>query len=158
MLDRLSPNSGSRRPKRRVGRGNGSGFGKTCGRGQKGAGARSGRKRRTWMEGGQMPLARRLPKFGFHNRFRQPRQAVNVKDLGRFEKGGVVDPAALVDAGLVARSDRPVKILAEGEITIALILRVEAVSAAARQKIEAAGGSVELPPKKAGKAAKEPKA
>jgi large subunit ribosomal protein L15 len=98
------------------------------------------------MEGGQMPLARRLPKFGFHNRFRKPRQVVNLKDLGRFEKDSLVDRASLAQAGLVAHDDIPVKVLADGELSVALILRVDAVSRAARQKIEAAGGSIEILP------------
>ena len=144
MLDSLRPGAGSRRPRKRVGRGIGSGSGKTCGRGQKGAGARSGWKRRAWFEGGQMPLSRRLPKRGFTNLFREPYQVVNVKDLAGFERGSSVDAAALSKAGLVAREDRLVKILGEGEIPIALKLQVNAVSAAARQKVEAAGGSIEL--------------
>ena len=144
MLDRLTPNAGSRKPRRRKGRGKGSGLGKTCGRGQKGAGARSGRKRRPWMEGGQMPLARRLPKFGFYNRFRKPRQVINLKDLGRFETDSVVDRASLARAGLVAHEDIPVKVLANGEVSVALMLRVDAVSKSAREKIEAAGGSIEI--------------
>lgn len=144
MLDRLSPKPGSRRPRRRVGRGNAAARGNTSGRGQKGAGARSGHKNRPWFEGGQMPLARRLPKRGFHNLFREARQIVNVKDLSRFDAGAVVDAAALAGAGLVARADRPVKILAEGEIDRALTLKVVAISGAARKKVEGAGGSVEL--------------
>ncbi len=144
MLDRLAPNPGSRKPKRRVGRGNGSGWGKTCGRGQKGAGARSGSKRRTWYEGGQMPLARRLPKRGFTNIFREPRQVVNLADLGRFRKGSVVDGVALAKAGLVARGDRPVKILARGKLAKELTLRVQAISASARAQVEEVGGRVEI--------------
>ena len=85
MLGELKPAPGSRRPRRRKGRGIGSGHGRTCGRGQKGAGARSGHKKRPWFEGGQMPLARRLPKFGFRNVFRSPRQQVNLCDLARFD-------------------------------------------------------------------------
>ena len=144
MLDSLRPAPGSRRPRKRVGRGIGSGSGKTCGRGQKGAGARSGAKQRPWFEGGQMPLARRLPKRGFTNIFRETHQVVNVKDLGRFAAGKAVNAAALSQQGLVARSDRPVKILGEGEIGVALKLQVDAVSGAARRKVEAAGGSVEI--------------
>lgn len=146
MLDQLRLNPGSRRNRRRKGRGRGSGYGKTCGRGQKGAGARSGRKHRPWMEGGQMPLARRLPKFGFFNRFRELRQVINVRDLGRFEQGSVVDCTVLADARLVARSNVPVKVLGQGELSHALTLRVDAISDAARRKIEAAGGSVEILP------------
>lgn len=144
MLDRLQPRPGSRRPRKRVGRGMSSGSGKTCGRGQKGAGARSGHKRRAWYEGGQMPLARRLPKRGFTNIFRAPYQVVNVKELARFQAGSAVDAAVLSQAGLVARADRPVKVLGEGAIATALKLHVDAVSQAARSKVEAAGGTIEL--------------
>ena len=146
MLDQLHRRPGSRRPQRRVGRGKGSGHGKTCGRGQKGAGARSGSKRRSWMEGGQMPLSRRLPKVGFTNLFRRERQIVNLCELGSFEKNSRVDAAALCEAGLIARVDRPVKVLGNGELSVALQLRVDAISASARKKIEGAGGSVELGP------------
>jgi large subunit ribosomal protein L15 len=91
-----------------------------------------------------MPLARRLPKRGFTNLFREPYQVVNVKDLADFEAGSAVDAAALSKAGLVAREDRLVKVLGEGEIPVALKLQVNAVSAGARQKVEAAGGSIEI--------------
>ncbi len=151
MLDRLTPKAGSRKRRRRVGRGMASGSGRTCGRGQKGAGARSGSRRRVWQEGGQMPLSRRLPKFGFTNIFRQPRQVVNLRNLERFAKGTVVDPAVLSEAGLVARADRPVKVLGQGEISVALTLRVDAISDGARKKVEGAGGSVELVPTARGK-------
>ena len=143
MLDQLKPHPGSRRNRRRVGRGMASGSGRTCGRGQKGAGARSGSKRRSYYEGGQMPLARRLPKRGFTNLFRRETQVVNVAALGRFEAGAEVDARALAEAGLVPNASRPVKLLGEGTIEIPLKVRVDAVSAGARAKIEAAGGSVE---------------
>ena len=143
-MDELKPKSGSRKPQRRVGRGVGSGKGRTCGRGQKGAGARSGTRRRPWYEGGQTPLSRRLPKVGFTNVFRVPRQLVNVGDLARLKAGSAVDPAALAAAGLVRRADRPVKILGQGEISVALQVRVDALSASARQKLEAAGGKIEI--------------
>lgn len=146
MLENLRAKVGSRTPRKRLGRGIGSGLGKTSGRGQKGAGARAGYKHRAWSEGGQMPIARRLPKHGFHNPFRVERQVVNVCDLAaRFEAGASVDAEALERAGLVSHTDKPVKVLADGEISIALSLRVDAISAAARQKIESAGGRVELP-------------
>ncbi len=154
MLDRLSPKPGSRRPRKRVGRGIGSGSGKTCGRGTKGAGARSGWKRRPYFEGGQMPLSRRVPKRGFTNLFREPFQVVNVQALTRFDAGSAVDTAALAGAGLVHSAERPVKLLAQGEIDRALTLRVHAVSASARAKIEAAGGSVEIIERKASKTGK----
>lgn len=144
MLDRLQRKEGSRRPRKRVGRGNGSGNGKTAGRGQKGAGARSGHKRRTWFEGGQMPLSRRVPKVGFTNVFAKPRQSLNVKALQRFEAGAVVDVEALAAAGLVPSPDVPVKLLGEGELGVALTVKVDAASASARAKVEAAGGQIEL--------------
>ena len=122
------------------------GKGRTCGRGQKGAGARSGFKRRTWFEGGQMSLARRLPKRGFVNIFRDAPQIVNLCDLTRFDKGTVIEAESLARAGMVNHADRPVKVLGEGEIAEALTLRVAAISAGARAKIEAAGGSVEIQP------------
>ena len=142
MLDRLSPKRGSRRPRKRVGRGIGSGTGKTCGRGQKGYGARAGSKRRSWFEGGQMPLARRLPKRGFKNPFRVEYQVVNVGALEGLTSSETIDAAALAKAGLVPRGDRPVKVLGEGEISKKVVLEVTAVSASARAKIEAAGGTV----------------
>ena len=144
MLDRLSPKPRSRRPRTRVGRGIASGKGKTAGRGQKGAGARSGHRKRPWYEGGQMPLVRRIPKRGFRNIFRVPRQVVKVGDLARFEAGQSVDVRGLAQAGLVPHADRPVKVLGDGELSNALTLRVDAVSVTARNKIEAAGGSVEI--------------
>lgn len=144
MLDRLSPRARSRRPRQRKGRGMASGQGRTCGRGQKGAGSRSGSKKRPWYEGGQMPMSRRLPKVGFKNLFRIEHAVVNVKDLARFEAGSVVDAEALAGAGLVSRSAERVKVLSMGDVTAALTLRVDAISAAARQKVEGAGGSIEL--------------
>jgi large subunit ribosomal protein L15 len=148
VLDRLQRKHGSRSPRTRVGRGIGSGRGKTSGRGQKGAGARAGTKRRAWYEGGQMPLVRRLPKFGFKPLDRLAFQVVNVKDLARFAAGTELDAAALAKAGLVPRADRPVKVLGEGEIAVALRVRADAASASARQKLEAAGGSLEVAPRR----------
>jgi large subunit ribosomal protein L15 len=144
MLDRLKPRPGSRRPRTRVGRGVGSGLAKTSGRGQKGAGARTGTTHRAYYEGGQMPLSRRLPKRGFNNLFREPFQVVNLKALSAFESGSEVDTAALARAGLIHSAKRPVKILSEGDLDRPLRLRVDAVSASAREKIERAGGSIEL--------------
>jgi large subunit ribosomal protein L15 len=144
MLDRLSRKHGSRPLRKRRGRGIGSGLGKTSGRGQKGAGARAGYKNRAWSEGGQMPLSRRLPKVGFRPLSRVEQRVVNVKDLARFEAGSVVDDKALAAAGLVPRKNDGVKLLAEGEIAVALTVRVAAASAAARAKVEAAGGRVEV--------------
>ncbi len=146
VLDRLTPNPDSRKKRKRKGRGIAAGQGRTCGRGQKGAGARSGHKKRSWFEGGQMPLARRLPKRGFHNQFREPRQVVNLRDLARFKAGTVIDSKALAEAGLVPSANRPVKILAAGDLAGTVTLVVDAISAQARQKVEAAGGTVELRP------------
>ncbi len=144
MLNRLTFRPGSRKDRRRVGRGVGSGRGKTSGRGTKGAGARTGTRRgMIGYEGGNMTLARRLPKRGFHNIYRKERQVVNVGDLASFAAGAVVDAAALAEAGLVRSADVPVKILGEGELAVAVVARVAAVSASAAKKIEAAGGRVE---------------
>jgi len=144
MLDRLKPNRGSRRPRKRVGRGVGSGSAKTSGRGTKGAGSRAGRKHKPHREGGQIPLVMRMPKRGFTNIFERQLQVVNVKALGRFASGADVDVAALAEAGLVRSATEPVKVLGSGDLGVALNLRVAAVSDSARKKIEAAGGSVEI--------------
>lgn len=144
MLDRLKPNRGSRRPRKRVGRGVGSGSAKTSGRGTKGAGSRAGRKHKPHREGGQIPLVMRMPKRGFTNIFERQLQVVNVKALGRFASGADVDVAALAEAGLVRSASQPVKVLGSGDLGVALKLRVAAVSDSARKKIEAAGGSVEI--------------
>lgn len=145
MLDRLSPRPGSRRPRKRLGRGPGSGTGKTAGRGEKGQGKRSpGRETPFHFEGGQMPLVRRLPKRGFHNPFRTSYRIVNVGSLAGFEAGSSVDPAALEERGLIAHGREGVKLLGEGDAPPQLQVKVHRVSAGARAKIEAAGGSVEV--------------
>ena len=144
MLDSLKPNPGSRKVRVRKGRGPGSRKGRTCGRGQKGYGARSGSKRRAYFEGGQMPLSRRLPKRGFHNLSRVENQVINVRDLASFDAGATVDVETLIKSGIARSSGAPVKLLGEGELSNSLTVRVHAVSASARQKIEAAGGSVDL--------------
>ena len=144
MLDRLKPSPGSRRKRKRVGRGVGSGSAKTSGRGTKGAGSRAGRKHKPHREGGQIPLVMRLPKRGFTNIFAEDVQVVNVKALGRFAAGTDVDVSALAAAGLVRSESKPVKVLGTGDVSVALKLRVTAVSDSARRKIEAAGGSVEI--------------
>jgi len=141
-LNNLTPSAGSRRDKKRVGRGPGSGSGKTAARGHKGARARSGYSRSPGFEGGQMPLHRRLPKRGFTNIFKKEFVIVSLRDLNRFEKGTTVDRAVLVEAGLIKATDGAVKVLANGDITAAIILDVDRVSSGARAKIEAAGGSV----------------
>jgi large subunit ribosomal protein L15 len=144
-LHELSPAKGSRRPRKRVGRGQGAGQGKTSGRGQKGQGSRSSVGLPTGFEGGQMPLKQRLPKLrGFHNRWRREYVVVNLGKLVRFEKDTVVDPDVLTEAGLIPRASSPVKVLAAGRLRHALTLRVHRISAAARTAVESAGGSVEL--------------
>jgi large subunit ribosomal protein L15 len=144
MLDRLTPRPGAVRPTKRVGRGPGSGNGKTSGRGVKGQGKRSpGREVPFHFEGGQMPLARRLPKRGFRSRNRQVYQVINVGALAGFAAGSTVDIEALAAKGLVNPKRGAVKLLAEGDAPANLTLRVHAASAGARQKIEAAGGKVE---------------
>lgn len=145
MLDRLNPKSGSRHRPKRVGRGPGSGIGKTSGRGVKGQGKRSpGRETPIFFEGGQMPLTRRLPKRGFRSLFRETVEIVNVGRLAVFGDGATVDAEALAARGLIRRPDRKVKLLAEGEAPKNLTVRVHRASAAARQKLEAAGGTVEI--------------
>ncbi len=145
MLDRLQPSPGSRRPRKRVARGPGGKAGKTAGRGTKGQGKRSpGRERPPGFEGGQMPLARRLPKRGFHNRTRVSFQEVNVGALASFGNGATVDFDALVGRGLVSRKGGAVKLLGEGDAPSNLTVRVQRVSQGARTKIEAAGGTVDL--------------
>ncbi len=141
-LSNLSPNPAARKQRKRLGRGQGSGHGKTAGRGHKGANSRSGRGVRMGFEGGQMPLQRRLPKRGFTNIFKKVYAIVSLGDLDRFEAGSTVDRAALVKAGLIKKSSTLVKVLANGEITRALSVDVDKISRAAREKIEAAGGTV----------------
>ena len=154
MLDQLSPNPGSRHERKRKGRGVAAGQGRTCGRGQNGAGSRSGFKSRPWYEGGQTSLARRLPKRGFHNMFRTEYQVVNLGELGRCSADALIDAAVLAKAGLVSHADRRVKILAEGNAPGPLKLLVDAISAQAKAKIEAAGGTVELRPRRKAKVSK----
>lgn len=145
MLDRLKPRHGSRSARKRVGRGPGSGLHKTAGRGTKGQGKRSpGRETPLHFEGGQMPIARRLPKRGFHSLFRTSYRIVNVGSLGAFGDGASVDPDSLERRGLIAHGREGVKLLAEGEAPKNLSVRVHKASASARKKIEDAGGSVEL--------------
>ncbi len=152
-LHSLKPAPGSRRPRKRVGRGEGSGTGKTSGRGQKGAGARSGSKRRARFEGGQMPINMRMRKLrGPHMKksmpfemFRTHSQPINLADLdARFESGAEVTLEALKAKGLGTRKDVPVKILARGELAKPLTVHAHAFSATARERIEAAGGSCQI--------------
>ncbi len=143
-LSLLRPVPGTKKQPKRVGRGTGSGHGKTSCRGEKGQNARSGPGLRPGFEGGQMPLARRLPKRGFRNIFRVAFQVVNVGQLQTFGAGERIDPEVLRGKRLVRRRTAPVKILGVGEIAHPLTVRVHAVSGSARKKIEAAGGRVEL--------------
>ena len=143
MLDHLSPRPGAKHRRKRVGRGPGSGKGKSCGTGTKGQGTRSGKKLKPWFEGGQMPLYQRVPKKGFYNRFRVVNEIVNLGDLAVFGENASVDVKALVERGLIRGAGDPVKVLSEGEAPKGIKLAVHKVSAAAKAKVEAAGGSVE---------------
>lgn len=140
-LNNLSPSEGARKNRKRVGRGHGSGLGKTSGRGHKGARSRSGYSMKPGFEGGQMPLHRRLPKRGFTNIFKTEYSIVSLSDLDRFPEGSTVDRQALVEAGVVDGKG-PVKILANGEISKAVTVDVDKVSKGAAQKITEAGGTV----------------
>jgi large subunit ribosomal protein L15 len=141
----LKPAPGATRTRRRVGRGPGSGAGKTAGKGHKGQKSRSGYSRRFGFEGGQMPLVRRLPKRGFTNNFRIEFQVVNLRDLERvFGDGDVVSPESLVDKGLVRKGVQPVKILGAGELTKKLNVKAHKFSTAAQSSIEKVGGSCEV--------------
>jgi large subunit ribosomal protein L15 len=143
-LSNLKPPPGAKRPKKRIGRGQGSGNGKTAGRGHKGAKSRSGFKFKRGFEGGQMPLHRRVPKRGFHNPFRVEYEVVNLDQLAaKFETGAVVTPDALRELGLVGGRNRPVKVLARGEIDKKLTVRAHKFSGKAAEKIAAAGGAAE---------------
>ena len=143
-LHELSPADGSTRESYRKGRGPGSGNGKTAGKGHKGQNARSGGGVRPGFEGGQLPLYRKLPKRGFHNKFATVYAIVNVEALNRFEDDAVVDTAALVECGLVTRVCDGVKILGNGELTKKLTVKAAVFSNAAKEKIEAAGGKTEV--------------
>lgn len=134
----------SRKSIKRVGRGRGSGHGKTCGRGVKGQTSRTGYSAKRGFEGGQNPLQRRLPKRGFTNIFRKSCEGVNVSRLGAFEKGTKVTLELLKEKGLVKKNAERVKILGDGELAVALTVAANGFSASARQKIEAAGGTVEV--------------
>ncbi|MCG8566246.1 MAG: 50S ribosomal protein L15 [Desulfobacterales bacterium] len=143
QLHDLAPAPGSRKNRKRVGRGPGSGMGKTSTRGHKGLKQRSGGSVRPGFEGGQMPIYRRLPKRGFKNIFKTNNAVLNVKDLERFEDGSVIDIDMLRDAGLVKGKVDGVKILATGELNKKFSFKGVLVSKAAQEKIEAAGGSIE---------------
>ena len=143
-LHELSPAPGSNTKAYRKGRGAGTGNGKTAGRGHKGQWARSGGGVRVGFEGGQMPLARRLPKRGFHNIFAKPLEAVNVSALEKFEDGATVDVDMLRAKGILTKCQYGVKILGNGEISKKLIVKASAFSASAKEKIVAAGGKWEV--------------
>ncbi len=143
-LSQLKPKPGSKKAPKRVGRGPGSGLGKTCGRGHKGQSSRAGRrKHHLSFEGGQMPLSRRVPKRGFTNIFRTEYAEVNVFQLNRFEPGSVVGEEELRASGLVKKK-LPIKILGKGELTRPLVVRAHKFSAQAKNKIESAGGKAEV--------------
>jgi large subunit ribosomal protein L15 len=143
-LHNLHPAPGAKRSRKRVGRGPGSGNGKTAGRGHKGQRSRSGYSRRYGFEGGQMPLVRRIPKRGFFNVFRVDYQVVNLRDLDRvFDDGDEVNPATMIEKGLIRRGPKPVKILATGDLSKKLSIVADKFSDSARSKIEAAGGTCE---------------
>ncbi len=144
-LHELSPVDGSKKSVKRIGRGHGSGWGKTSGKGHKGQKARSGGSIRPGFEGGQMPLQRRVPMRGFNNIFRKKIVALNLKQLEtKFDNGAVVDLDALRNAGLVKNSFDGVKILGNGELTKSLTVKVDGFSAAAKEAIEKAGGKAEV--------------
>ncbi|MDE6599372.1 MAG: 50S ribosomal protein L15 [Oscillospiraceae bacterium] len=143
-IHELSPAAGSVKDVKRVGRGHGSGNGKTAGKGHKGQNARSGGGVRPGFEGGQMPLARRIPKRGFNNIFAEKMTVINVSDLAKFKEGTVVDTDMLKAAGIIKKADIGVKILGKGELNVKLTVQAAAFSASAKEKIEKAGGKAEV--------------
>lgn len=143
-LHELKPAEGSRKPRRRVGRGIGSGMGKTSTRGTKGQFSRTGGGTRPGFEGGQMPLYRRLPKRGFKNTFAKKYAEVNVEQLNCFDNGAVVDPAALIEAGILKNVLDGVRVLGNGELIKSLTVQAQGFTKSAQQKIEAAGGKAEV--------------
>jgi large subunit ribosomal protein L15 len=143
-LDELQPSPGSKHKRKRVGRGTGSGHGKTACRGHKGQRSRSGVKLSPAFEGGQMPLVRRLPKRGFTNIFKKSWIIVNVRDLSRFPADTVVDAEVLTKAGVIKKTDAMIKLLGQGAVSVPLTVRVQAASGPAKAIIEAQGGKVEV--------------
>ena len=143
-LHELTAVEGSTKERKRIGRGHGSGQGKTAGKGHKGQKARSGGSIRPGFEGGQMPLQRRIPQRGFNNIFAKKIVAINVSALNKFEDGAEVDAQALINAGIVKKEYDGIKILGNGEISKKLTVKVAAYSESAKQKIEAAGGKAEV--------------
>ena len=143
-LHELSPAFGSTKEAKRIGRGHGSGNGKTAGKGHKGQKARAGHGMRPGFEGGQMPLQRRIPKRGFNNIFATKYVTIKVSDLEKFEAGATVDTEALLKAGIISKTLDGVKVLGNGELTKALNVKVAAYTASAKEKIEKAGGKAEV--------------
>ena len=143
-IHELSPAEGANRDVKRIGRGHGSGNGKTAGKGHKGQNARSGGGVRIGFEGGQMPLARRIPKRGFNNIFAEKMAVVNVSDLAKFKSGTVVDAELLKAAGVVKKTANGVKVLGNGELGVDLTVKAAAFSRSAKEKIEKAGGKAEV--------------
>ncbi|HEX6768717.1 MAG TPA: 50S ribosomal protein L15 [Candidatus Binatia bacterium] len=143
-IDDLKPAAGSNKKRKRVGRGDGSGHGKTSGRGHKGQGSRSGGNTKPGFEGGQMPLQRRLPKRGFHNIFRNEMAVVNLAQLEALAGAGDIVPETMSQHGLISGKNRQVKVLGEGNWTKPVTVRAHGFSASAKEKIEAAGGKAEL--------------
>ncbi len=143
-LHDLSPAPGATKKSKRIGRGHGSGQGKTAGKGHKGQKARAGKGMRPGFEGGQMPLQRRIPKRGFNNIFAKKIAIVNLSSLNKFEDGAVVDAQAIINAGITKKEYDGIKILGNGELTKKLTVRVSAYSDSAKQKIEAVGGKAEV--------------
>lgn len=143
-LNELKATEGSRRNRKRVGRGTSSGYGKTSGRGQKGQLARSGGKTRLGFEGGQMPLYRRMPKRGFNNINRKEYAIINLNDLNKFEAGSEVNIDSLKEAGIVKKELAGVKLLANGKLDVKLTVKVNKVSESAKKAVETAGGTVEV--------------
>ncbi|EEW52100.1 50S ribosomal protein L15 [Lactobacillus iners] len=143
-LNELKATEGSRRNRKRVGRGTSSGYGKTSGRGQKGQLARSGGKTRLGFEGGQMPLYRRMPKRGFNNINRKEYAIINLNDLNKFEAGSEVTIDSLKEAGIVKKELAGVKLLANGKLDVKLTVKVNKVSESAKKAVETAGGTVEV--------------
>ena len=143
-IHELSPMRGSIKKRKRVGRGPGSGHGKTACRGHKGQNSRSGGGVRPGFEGGQMPLQRRLPKRGFNNIFKKKYALINIKGLSRFEPDSILDVETLIDAGMVKRVNDGIKLVGDGEISHPLVIKVHKASKTAVAKIEAAGGRVEI--------------
>ena len=143
-MHELAPAIGSTKESKRIGRGHGSGNGKTAGKGHKGQKARAGHGMRPGFEGGQMPLQRRIPKRGFNNIFAEDVLAINVAALEVFEDGTVVDAVALADKGIIKKTNLPVKVLGNGKLTKKLEVKLNAYSASAAEKINAAGGKAEV--------------